>query len=173
MNNTTFSFNKKQIVQSVLEPDTYSIWLNSKDNKLYKYNEGWEPIGGTNIHRIYLTQYGTSPNKLILDPKYDKENTLARKAFEEDWSIHTNNIYLITVNTPDYGEITGIANCYSQESFLTEITTGIVQDPKTLEYSLYKTIVSIDSELFRDQSISNNNVIFKLDRIKIQATPTR
>lgn len=171
MNNTTFSFNKKQIVQSVLEPDTRSIWLNSNDNKLYKFgNNGWEPIGGTNIYRIYITPHPLRPDKLALDPKYDKENTLARKAFNEDIYKHTNNIYLITYNGGGYDELTGVANCYYRECLLTEITIGIYQDPITGEYILSKLIIDIDCETFRDLSIPNTDISFRLSKIKIQAT---
>ena len=173
MNNTTFSFNKKQIVQSVLEPDTHSIWLNSNDNKLYKFgNSGWEPVGGTNIYRIYLTQHPSYSEKLLLDPKYDKENTLARRAFNEDWEKHTNNIYLITFNT-GYDELTGVANCYNREYLLTEIMFGIYQDPKTHECSLSKMIISIDSELFRGFRNSNTDIVFSVNKVMIQATSIR
>lgn len=170
MNNTTFSFNKKQIVQSVLEPDTHSIWLNSNDNKLYKFgNSGWEPVGGTNIYRIYLTQHPEYSGILSLDPKYDKENTIARMAFNEDWNKRTNNIYLITFNI-GYEELTGIANCYSRDMLLTEIMKSIHRDPKTGELSLFKMIITVDSEIFRDLHFSNTETVFKVDEIIMQAT---
>ena len=174
MNNTTFSFNKKQIVQSVLEPDTHSIWLNSTDNKLYKFgNSGWEPVGGTNIYRIYLTPHPSEPNRLLLDPKYDKENTLARRSFNEDWKTYTNNIYLITINSGNYDELTGIANCYSREYLITDFTVSIYQDPKTLEYRLSRMIISIDGKVFRDLRTSNTDVLFMKHHVIIQATSIR
>ena len=174
MNNTTFSFNKKQIIQSVLEPDTHSIWLNSNDNKLYKFgSSGWEPVGNTNIYRIYLTPLENT-QRLILDPKYDKENTLARKAYGKDNRKYTNNIYLITLNRGLYEELTGIANCYENGRLLTEIMIGIDQDPKTLEYSLSKMIISTDSEIFGYiQHIPNDEVYFIVSNFKIQATPIK
>lgn len=173
MNNTTFSFNKKQIVQSVLEPDTHSIWLNSNDNKLYKFgSSGWEPVGGTNVYRIFLTQ-SPKVGYLMLDPNHEKENTLARKAFREDWNTYTNNIYLITFKDSNYDELTGVANCHSKEILITDFIVGIYQDPKTLEYNLSKMIISIDSELFGDLSTSNNKVFFRKHRVIMQATPMR
>jgi hypothetical protein len=170
MNNTTFSFNKKQIVQSVSEPDTRNLWLNSNDNKLYNFcNSGWEPVGGTNIYRIYLIPHPLISGRLALDPKYDKENTLARRAFNEDLRKHTNNIYLITFNT-GYDELTGVANCYGNENFLTEIIIGIYQDSKTGGWILSRMIIGIDSEIFRDFKTPNTDVIFRMDKVAIQAT---
>lgn len=173
MNNTTFPFKKKQIVQSVLEPDTHNIWLNPKDNKLYQYNDGWEPIGGNNIYRIYLMAHPSVPGRLVLDPKYDKENTLARRAFNEDYNTSTNNIYLITLSDGNYGELTGVANCYSNEYLITDFTVGIYQDPKTLEYRLSRMVINIDSEIFRDLSNSNTDISFRMHHVAIQATPIR
>lgn len=170
MNNTTFSFNEKQIVQSVVEPDTRSLWLNSNDNKLYKFgNSGWEPVGGTNIYRIFLAQYDR-PDMLILDPNHEKENTLARIAFDEDLFKYTNNIYLITYKDDIYGEMTGIANCYNQDIIIADFTVGLNLVPQENKMLIYKDIVLIDSELFRYRvDTPNEEVIFRISRVKIQA----
>jgi hypothetical protein len=167
MNNTTFPFKKKQIVQSVLEPDTHSIWLNHKDNKLYQYNDGWEPIGGTNIYRIFLTAHPDLRGRLVLDPKHDKENTLARKAFNEDFNTHTNNVYLITCDDGSYGEITGIVNCYVQELLVSEITLGLRYGSGGIE--ILKIIIHTDSEIFRDLKISNMDTTFRIDKVSVTA----
>lgn len=162
MNNTTFSFNKKQIVQSVLEPDTHSIWLNPKDDKLYKFgNSGWEPIGGNNIYRIFLMD-GVKPGFLVLDPNYEKENTLTRIAFNEDYNKYTNNVYLITYKGANYGEITGVANCQNQESLIADFTTSItVGSPASNKATIFKTIITIDSEIFRNPNTSNEEIVFR------------
>lgn len=170
MNNTTFPFKKKQIVQSVLEPDTHSIWLNHKDNKLYQYNDGWEPIGGNNIYRIFLMD-GGKPEFLVLDPNYEKENTLARIAFNEDYNKYTNNVYLITYKGANYGEITGVANCQNQESLIADFTTGINLSSSPIRIN--KTIIAIDSELFRDINMPNDRVLFRKLQVFIGATLIR
>lgn len=170
MNNTTFSFNKKQIVQSVLEPDTHSIWLNSNDNKLYKFgNSGWEPVGGTNIYRIFLMN-SEKPERLVLDPNHEEENTLARIAFNEDYTKYTNNVYLITYKDNNYGEITGIANCINQEMITTDFTTGItVGMPSSNKATIFKTIITIDSEIFRNPNTSNEEIGFRRILVSITA----
>lgn len=170
MNNTTFSFNKKQIVQSALEPDTHNIWLNTKDNKLYKYNAGWEPICGNNIYRIFLLDNGSS-NGIVLDPNHEKENTLARIAFNEDFNKYTNNIYLITLTSKDgyYDEITGIANCQDHELLIADFTTGMSLDPTVKKVIIRKTILQIDSELFKDFELPNEEISFRRFIVSIQA----
>ena len=170
MNNTTFSFNKKQIVQSVLEPDTHCIWLNSNDNKLYKFgNSGWEPISGTNIYRIFLMDSGRS-DRLVLDPNHEKENTIARIAFNEDYTKYTNNVYLITYKDDNYGEITGIANCLNQEMIIIDFTTGInVGFPASNKATIFKTIITIDSEIFRNPNTSNEEIGFHRNLVSITA----
>lgn len=82
---------------------------------------------------------------------------------------HTNNIYLITFNGV-FSELTGVANCYNNDILLTEIMIGIHQDPKTGGLSLTKMIITIDSELFRDFSVSNTDITFRVDTIGVQVT---